>query len=88
MHIITTPKNFDDLGVDLGPDAPCSLTFVRSRRPFCSNPAQWACQLACCGNIKTVCHQHRDIVGSVLPKVFLCVACGAETPGVARAWRI
>jgi hypothetical protein len=89
MRIITpVPRITDDIDIELGPDAPCSLTFVKDRRPFCSNPAEWACQLACCGTVKTVCHQHRDIVASVLPKVFLCVSCGTQTPGVVRSWRI
>lgn len=74
--------------LNLGPDAPCSLTFVKDRRPFCCNPAQWACQLACCGSIKTVCNEHQDIVASILPRVFVCVVCGEEAPGVVRAWRI
>lgn len=90
MRILTVPTKLpaEDFDALLGPDSPCSLSFVKDRRPFCDNPAEWACQLACCGNVKVVCHDHRDIVGSVLPRVFLCVACGAEAPLIARSWRI
>jgi hypothetical protein len=88
--MLTLPDShvLSEIDTELGPDSPCSLTFVKSRVPFCDKPAEWACQLACCGSVKVVCHDHRDIVGSVLPRVFLCVACGAEAPLIARTWRI
>lgn len=88
MHIITIPEVTEEIDLQLGPDAPCSLKFVRDRRPFCSNPAEWACRLSCCGSIKIVCHQHRDIAASVLPKVFLCTVCSTHNPGIVQSWRI
>ena len=90
MHILIspTPDIVGEIDTDLGPDAPCSLAFVKDRRPFCSNSAEWACRLSCCGHVKVVCERHRDIVTSVLPRVFVCVSCGTEAPVVSSAWRI
>ena len=88
MLTIPTRHVADEIDLELGPDSPCSLTFVKDRRPFCSNPAEWACQLSCCGHVKVVCDNHRDIHASILPRVFLCVACGEENPAIINAWRI
>lgn len=88
MRILTIPQITQDVDIELGPDAPCSLSFVKNRRPFCDRPAEWACLLSCCGNVKTVCGEHRDIAASILPRIFLCVICGMENPQIFRAWRI
>lgn len=88
MRILTVPRVTEEIDIELGPDAPCSLAFVRDRRPFCDNPAEWACKLACCGTVKVVCEQHRDIAASILPRIFLCVVCRAQNPLIARVWRI
>lgn len=69
-------------------EATCTLQFVVTKQKFCTAPAEWACQLACCGHLKVVCGPHRDIVASTKPKVFICNRCGTTRPGIARAWRI
>lgn len=75
-------------GLDLGNDAVCTLKMVVNDEPVCDNPAAWACKLACCGHIKVVCEEHRDVVGSVAPKVFICTRCRATRPGIQSSWRI
>lgn len=82
----TLPDHLLDTGI--GEDAPCTLQVVATNTPYCSNPAEWACKLACCGHIKVVCDQHRDIVASVDPKVFVCTVCRTPRPGIERSWRI
>ena len=74
--------------VDMASEQQCSLQYVVARRPFCDKPATWACQLACCGQIKLVCSDHQDIVVSVLPKVFVCTRCMTPRPAIAASWAI
>lgn len=90
MRVLISPDLdiTEEIDIELGPDAPCSLAFVRDRSPFCENAAEWACRLACCGHVKTVCGDHRDIAASVLPRIFICVSCGANSPVISSSWRI
>lgn len=89
MRIITPiPRVSDEIDWELGPNAPCSLRFVHGGTPYCSNPAEWANRLGCCGSIKTVCNSHRDIAASILPRIFICVSCAAENPTIVSTWRI
>lgn len=88
MRVISTPRVDYDLEDELGKDAACSLKFVFNRRPFCAKPAEWACQLSCCGHVKIVCDSHQDIATSVVPRIFICVVCRTENPIIVRSWRI
>jgi len=74
--------------VDMDAEQQCSLQYVVARRPFCTKPASWACQLACCGQIKLVCSDHQNIVVSVLPKVFVCTRCMTPRPSIAASWAV
>lgn len=74
--------------VDLESEKQCSLRYVIARRFFCTKPAEWACRLACCGHIKLVCSDHRDIVVSVLPRVFVCTRCGIPQPVISATWAV
>lgn len=74
--------------LSLGDDARCTLKFVINRRSFCTRPAEWACRLACCGLVKIVCDEHRDIAAAVAPRVFICTRCHVERPAIASQWRI
>ena len=74
--------------VDMDSEQQCSLQYVVARRPFCTKPVEWACQLSCCGHIKLVCHEHQNIVMSVFPKVFVCPRCRTAQPSVAAIWAV
>lgn len=74
--------------LDLKQDALCTLRFITTGHPFCEQPAQWACRLGCCGQVKVVCGDHRDIVNSVLPRLFVCGRCHAVKPMIASVWPI
>lgn len=84
LDTLTNPV--DELNI--GDEARCTLQFVASRQPFCDLPARWANRLGCCGQIKVVCDDHRDIAASVAPKQFVCNRCGHNSPRIVATWPV
>lgn len=90
MRILVTGTDLADpiADLDLDTEACCSLRFIVNRDPFCDRPAEWACRLGCCGNVKVVCSDHRDITASVLPRIFVCTRCHTTRPSISSTWPI
>lgn len=88
MSVDLLPYAADLIDYEIGFDACCTLRRARNRRPFCAQPAEWACRLGCCGNIKVVCDQHHNIPVAVYPKLFVCSYCRRSDPDIVESWRI
>lgn len=88
MSVDILPYASDILDLDLGMDACCTLRVINTGKPVCSQPAEWAVQLDCCGSIKVVCDNHQDVTWACLPRTFTCVKCKTAMPATRKSWRI